>query len=104
MSMEIACACDYGDGEPIWPVSIEIVTARKAHGCVECGLAINPGEKAELIKGKCEGEWMREYTCLVCVRIRRDYGCTIGTLREDIAFCLGIDYVTGEQIPNWEAP
>lgn len=96
--METACSCDfYDDGERLEPCEIRNITrSRKEHVCCECGEVIPVGSPYERIRGRWEHGWDTSITCDPCSRIRSDYGCYVGTLRDDLMHCLGFDYVTGE--------
>jgi len=93
-----ACVCSM-DHEGADVSGTMIITARKKHTCCECGEAISPGERYEVISGLWEGSWDRYKTCLPCQRIRDDLcscGYLFGGLREAIWEALGFDYVSGE--------
>lgn len=64
MSME--CVCDSYS----WPYSAALRTARKEHGCYECGRKIQPGERYEYVWGVCEGEAFVSKTCPRCLALR----------------------------------
>lgn len=79
--------------------SSQVVKARKAHRCCECGEVIRPGALYECYSGCWDGSWARYRTCLPCMRIRDDLcscGFVFGQLREAIWEALGMDYITGE--------
>ena len=52
-----------------------VVTARKAHLCVECETKILPGTKFELVNSKTEGKFWIAKTCLMCLEIREAFVC-----------------------------
>ncbi len=77
--------------------------ARKQWDCCECGEPIEPGQRYQLYTILCEGAWSKHRTCLPCARIRTDL-CTcwhFGELHTVIWECLGFDYLTGEDNPNY---
>ena len=96
--MELGCSCEaYDDGERMELCeSRNIKRSRTEHVCCECGETIPVGSPYERIRGLVSGKWETSITCWPCALIRGDYGCYVGTLREDIEYCLGFDYVTGE--------
>jgi len=98
--MESGCSCDvYDDGDVMEPCEIRnIRRSRKEHTCIECGEAIPIGSPYERIRGLIGGfGWETSITCTPCASIRKNYGCGVGTLRDDIEYCLGFDYVTGKE-------
>lgn len=97
------CSCDY-DGCECDLVKIERRKARKAHRCVECGEPIEPGTYYEHARCLCEGEWSSDATCIPCSRIRKNFCAPIGALRDELIFALGFDYVTGEEVPDFNSP
>lgn len=103
MECSCSCACNI-DYEPPEFFNDRIMRARKEHKCCECGEAICIGEKYEYITGKWDGNFDTFKTCLPCSRIRKQYGCALGSLRDDLWECLGMDYVTGEVDERWEKP
>ncbi len=98
-SMECGCRreCDPYAEMPIMHKVI-VRKARKFHRCIECNEMIIPGQQYEFVSALYDGKWFKAKTCLVCVRIRNDYGCSCdyGDLRNTLRELLGIDYVTGE--------
>jgi len=94
--MECSCSCDVGDGEVATVYQCKTRRARKPHQCTECLRVIKPGEQYEHVNAMWDGEWAVIKTCLMCVAIRRDFGCGMhGSLREDVWDCLEIDIVSG---------
>ena len=93
--MECTRACEIDVDLVASVLNEKIVTARKAYKCCECGVTINPGDKYENTFGVWGGEGSTFHTCVPCSRIRNDYGCGYGTLREDVWDHLGVDIVTG---------
>jgi len=98
MSMECGCeedsySCD--NGPQVFSASYP--RAKKQHRCCECGGSIRPGEEYERAWGVWVGEMSTYKTCMTCVRIRRDYGCSAsyGWLRWVVWELLGVDYVSG---------
>ena len=95
--MECSSVCDTGTG---WPgpefLDVRVRKTRKLRRCCECLCEIGVGERYEYVRGKWEGDWDTFRTCLTCARIRRDYGCSFGGLREELWDALGMDYVAGE--------
>ena len=57
-----------------------IVKARKQHECVECELPIPPGAKYERVRGKYDGEFFTEKTCLLCCELRTAFTCDGGAI------------------------
>ncbi len=49
--------------------------ARKSHKCSECGRKIVPGEKYEYTRGKFDGDFWQEKTCLICAEIADAFYC-----------------------------
>lgn len=49
----------------------DVVTARKAHRCCECGVTITKGEQYQSVSGMWDGQFDRIKTCMPCVEIRR---------------------------------
>jgi len=96
------CECDFGEGEPIYPRTIEQRVAKKAHVCGECGEPIKVGDSYENIKGKCEGDWFEHKTCVPCQHIRDNFCSPLGCLRDILYEKLGFDYVTGHENPDFE--
>jgi hypothetical protein len=75
--------------------------ARKRHVCCECDRTIEPGERYELYTLLFEGKWEEFKTCLGCLRIANHlapHGRLIGELAEQVAECIGFNYVTGEEV------
>ena len=60
------CAVD--DAEPLDLVSVANPTARSPHLCDECARTIKPGEKYQLVKGRCNEEWITHRSCRHCLR------------------------------------
>ena len=94
-AMECSSVCDAG-----WPppefLDVSVRKTCKLRRCCECRCKIGVGERYEYVRGKWEGDWDTFRTCLTCARIRRDYGCSFGGLREELWDALGMDYVAGE--------
>ena len=89
--MECACVYVENDGEVCEFERHNIVRAKKAHKCSECGTKINVDEKYEYSAGKWDGEIFVNKTCPTCLDIRKflfcdgfTYGCIITDLREHI--------------------
>lgn len=89
------------DYEP-WSVgAVTTPTARKEHTCYECGRAIRPGVRYELVKGCWDGSWSTFKTCLPCRDLRdtlmnesdRD-GFVYGCLAEDADYA-GVSFPPG---------
>ncbi len=81
-----ACIYSGGGDNPPEVCGVLIVKARKPQTCCECGDAINPGDRYEVVSGKWEGEWSCFKSCLPCKEIREAFCCegwTYGTLWED---------------------
>lgn len=96
--MECGCVCDVGDGEPIECWTGREIVARKEHQCDECSEPISKGETHFFGKGVCDGSWMCYRCCIPCRRIAESFCCTVlGSLRDDLLYVLGFDYVTGEE-------
>ena len=72
------CSCIYldvdGEGVDIPPTK-KIREARKEHICGECGGLIWPGEKYEHVRGKWNGAFSTQKTCLICREIREAFFC-----------------------------
>jgi len=54
---------------------VEFVRARKPYKCSECGAPIIAGQRHEVASGRCEGEFWRYRTCLVCAEIAEAFFC-----------------------------
>lgn len=99
----MSCCCFSGSDADGPEFSVENhPKAAKSHKCCECTREIKPGEEYHNVKGVWDGEFRTYKTCLGCYLMRLDMSCD-GTyefeaLRENIWYCLGFDYVTGE----WE--
>jgi hypothetical protein len=96
--MECSCEVETCDGEPARVYKAKRITVRKAHRCVECAEAIPKGAHAEVVTALWDGEWDRFYTCELCLRIRDDLMGTRfchGSMRDDLWYCIGVDYITG---------
>ena len=87
--METSCDCDVGD--TIEPYNEHFPVARRPYVCCECRQVIRPGEKYHHAWGVLCFTPVAYKTCLPCSRIRRDYGCGFGSLREDVRNCLGVE-------------
>lgn len=75
-----------GDGESPQFFTRIFRKARKKHICCECRDVIEIGQKYENLSGLWE-EFEVFKTCLICMKIRDDYGCCeIGTLWEDLEY------------------
>lgn len=64
---DIQCYCETGGGEfaDVWVETYHV--ARKAHACVECRDAINPGERYQRIFSATRGEGASTYKlCAFC--------------------------------------
>jgi len=99
----ITCDCSIDVGEPMSPHMVQIRTARKQHKCCECGEIIEPGQQYEFVSGATYGQWDTFKTCLTCRNIRDDYcpyGWYYGFLEEHLWECLGLNYITGEDIDD----
>lgn len=98
--MECSCNIDLYDSEPLKFWSLVIRKANKEHKCIECGEVIPKGAYYERYSSlSYDGIWCTDKTCRTCARIRDSYfknGFIIGSLRETLRECLGLDYVTGE--------
>ena len=101
--MECTCEVDYyaDDSEPLKCSSVVIRKANKGHVCLECGEVIPKGARYERFSSLSVHDeiWWTAKTCMTCVRIRDSYfknGHVVGTLRDVLRECLGMDYVTGE--------
>ena len=84
------CDCSCYDAEPYDFYELTYPKARKAHICMECYRTIKPGEKYELIKGKCAGEFEVFKTCVGCMNLRTDLGCCQGVLEDTVQGCFGV--------------
>jgi hypothetical protein len=97
--MECSCEVETCDGTKADVYRAERVKVRKAHQCIECAEVIPRGATAEVVNALWDGHWDRFYTCELCLRIRDDlmgsHFCH-GTMREDLFYCTGVDYITGE--------
>jgi len=70
------CECGWdGDGEPIVTFEHRNLKVRKNHKCSECGYIIEQGQMCEIHRYLYDGEFYRDYTCLSCVGISRDFCC-----------------------------
>lgn len=69
------CITGSGEGEAIEAARITTPRAKKAHKCGECWELIQPGQAYQHMRGLCEGEWITERTCLLCVEIRKAFYC-----------------------------
>jgi hypothetical protein len=85
------CGCVYSgfDGDLGAFVCTDMVRARKAHRCCECGDVIAIGATYERTSGKWEGDVSTFKTCAACVEIRGvlfcegwSYGATWEDIRE----------------------
>ncbi len=96
--MEGPCSCDVDYGFRPELYSERNVQARKKHKCCECNETICKGDVYERIIGKWDGDFGSFATCATCAKIRSVQApCSlIGSLRETLWECLGVDYVTGE--------
>lgn len=64
----MTCGCDDLEGPEFYLE--ELVKARKAHTCCECGKAINPGQMYQRITGKWDGNVRTYKTCEPCADLR----------------------------------
>ena len=67
---------DGNDGPDCEFHSAAIRTARKPHGCGECGRIIEPGERYEKAVGKWDGDFCTETTCADCLSLRQTFFCS----------------------------
>ena len=95
--VDCSCLIDDDSGDKPEVFHERMVKARKEYRCVECGEAIQKGERHECATGVWAGEWATYRTCDTCRVIRGDYCCSwvYGDLREALWGVLGVDYVTG---------
>lgn len=103
--MECSCQIECGEGEPIEHYQADRLELGFERTCIECGDAIPAGATSEYVTGFFEGDPVAWHTCEVCLRVRDDLmgRCYChGTMREDIGYCLGVDYVSGEFLDDWE--
>jgi hypothetical protein len=66
----VDCYCDYSS--PDFYSVKNVLSARKAHRCLECKGKIDAGEKYERVAGKWDGNFSTAKTCAHCVELR-DY-------------------------------
>ena len=66
--MSSDCLCDY-DPPEFYHVATH--TARQLHQCVECGRAIQPGQRYERVRAKWDGDISIVRTCGRCVALRQ---------------------------------
>lgn len=65
----------------------KIVTARRAHRCVECSQRINVGQRYERASGRYDGDFFSDATCLLCADVRKSFVCgswVLGLLWESV--------------------
>jgi len=93
-----SCSCTY-DFDPAAMYNARMVTARKPHGCCECGEPIVKGEVYHRADGMWDGRWDHWATCRPCALIRDDICCgwfVFGELREAVWSALDFDYLDDE--------
>ena len=69
------CECEIGDCDPVTVFEHRHVVVRKGHKCCECGRKIQAGTECDFARYKLDGDFYRDYTCLPCVGISRDFLC-----------------------------
>ena len=97
--MFISCDCSIDYDEASEFDHVEVRKAKKTHTCVECSCMVTPGERYESWTVLDADGWKTYKTCLGCSRIRQhlsQYGWYWGGLAEQVAECIGFNYVTGE--------
>jgi len=93
MDMECGCVCDFDCFPAVYRQSKPV--ARKPYKCCECGGPILAGQKYDYVFAIWNDGAETFRTCLVCARIRDDYCCSHGNLRQNLWDSLGVDYITG---------
>ena len=100
--MECTVNTNY-DGEGPDVCEDKIVTARKEYRCIECRDVIKPGDKYEYTRGLWDGRWSTFRTCILCLRIRKDFFCSwvYGDMRQDFFEEYGFDYCGKWEDAEW---
>lgn len=86
--MTTCCPLSGNDGDAAEFHDVELVLARKAHRCTECGDDIAVGQRHERVKAMWDGSWSTFRTCLPCVAVRTHFACEgwiYGEVWNDIA-------------------
>lgn len=89
--METSCVCDIDYDYSSVILSKKIIKkSRVVHVCDECFAEIPTGSSYVMRTYVEDGQFHHFKNCMTCEYIRRDYGCSVGNLAEDIEECLEV--------------